>query len=92
MKDMREIEATVKEIRELKAMKEELENQLKSLENEIINFMSETETTELIGGNFKATYKEQSRVTLDKNKLSEILGEDLKPFEKVSIFSVLRIK
>lgn len=92
MKDMKEIEATVKEIRELKVMKEELDNQLKSLENEIINFMAETETNELIGSDFKATYKEQSRVTLDKNKLSEILGQDLKPFEKVSIFSVLRIK
>ena len=40
----------------------------------------------------KITYKPQSRTTLDKTKLSEILGDDLKPFEKVTSYNVLRIK
>ncbi|MCM1059636.1 MAG: hypothetical protein NC452_05025 [Eubacterium sp.] len=40
----------------------------------------------------KITYKPQSRTTLDKEKLTAILGDDLKPFEKTTSYNVLRIK
>ena len=87
-----ELENKIQELRELKAMKEELESNVKAVEREIISYMTEngvdTETTDTA----KITYKPQSRTTLDKDKLKEIFGEDLKPFEKVSIFNVLRIK
>ncbi|MCM1173410.1 MAG: hypothetical protein NC393_14965 [Clostridium sp.] len=73
-------------------MKEELESELKAVEREIISYMTEkeidTETTETA----KITYKSQSRTTLDKGKLAEILGDDLKPFEKTTFYNVLRIK
>lgn len=92
MRDIKAIEKTVDEIRTLKAMKEELENELKGLENEVITYMNEEGKTELVGSNFKATYKEQSRVSLDKEELTKIFGDDLKPYEKVSTFNVLRIK
>jgi hypothetical protein len=48
----------------------------------------DTEITDMA----KITYKPQSRTTLDKEKLADILGDDLKPFEKVSFFNVLRVK
>lgn len=87
-----ELEAKVNELRSLKALKEELENELKSAEHEIIEYMTENGIDTEITDTAKITYKPQSRTSLDKEKLSEILGEDLKPFEKVSTFNVLRIK
>lgn len=87
-----ELEKKVQELRSLKAMKEELENEVKATEQEIISYMNEKEIDTEITNTAKITYKPQQRVTLDKEKLSEVLGEDLKPFEKVSTFNVLRIK
>ena len=87
-----ELEKKVNELRELKTMKEELENELKAIENEVISYMTENGIDTEITDTAKITYKPQSRTTLDKEKLSEILGEDLKPFEKTTSFKVLRIK
>lgn len=87
-----ELENIVQEIRKYKAMAEEASNIQKALENEIISYMNENGLTEAFTDSSKITYKPQSRSTLDKDKLTEILGEDLKPFEKVTSYNVLRIK
>ena len=87
-----ELEKKIEELRSLKALKEETENELKALEYEVISYMKENELTEEITNTAKITYKPQSRTTLDKEKLTEVLGDDLKPFEKVTTYSVLRIK
>lgn len=87
-----ELEVKVQELRELRAMKEELESEVKAVERDIITYMTEKEIDTEITDTAKITYKPQSRVTIDKDKLKEILGDDLKPFEKVSRFNVLRIK
>ncbi len=87
-----DLESKVKEIRSLKAMKEELENEIKAVELEVINYMTENGLDTEITDTAKITYKPQSRTTLDKEKLSEILGEDLKSFEKTTSYNVLRIK
>lgn len=87
-----ELEKKVQELRSLKAMAEELENEVKSAEREIIDYMTENGIDTEITDTAKITYKPQSRTTLDKDKLTEILGEDLKPFEKITTYSVLRIK
>ena len=87
-----ELEKKIEELRSLKALKEETENELKALEREVISYMTENNLTEEITNNAKVTYKPQSRTTLDKKKLEEDLGESLKPYEKVTFFSVLRIK
>lgn len=87
-----ELEKKVNELRSLKALKEELENEVREVEREIIDYMTENGIDTEITSDAKITYKLQSRTTLDKEKLTEILGEDLKPFEKVTSYSVLRIK
>jgi len=87
-----ELESKVQELRSLKAMKEEIEGELKAVEHEIISYMTEKEIDTEITDTAKITYKPQSRTSLDKTKLTEILGDDLKPFEKVTSFKVLRIK
>lgn len=88
----KELESKVQELRGLKAMKEELENELKAVENSIISYMTENGIDTEITDTAKITYKPQSRTTLDKEKLADILGDGLKPFEKVSFFNVLRVK
>ena len=88
----KELENKVQEFRSLKAMKEELENELKAVEHSIIEYMTENEIDTEITDTAKITYKPQSRTTLDKEKLTEVLGEDLKPFEKTTSYNVLRVK
>lgn len=87
-----ELEKKIEELRSLRALKEETENELKALEHEVIDYMIENKKNEENTNNAKITYKPQSRTTLDKAKLTEVLGDDLKPFEKVTTYSVLRIK
>lgn len=87
-----ELESKVQELRSLKALKEETENEVKAVEREIISYMVENGIDTEITDTAKITYKPQSRTTLDKAKLTEILGDDLKPFEKTTTYNVLRIK
>lgn len=86
-----DLESKVQELRSLKAMKEELENELKAVEHSIIEYMVENDIDTEITDTAKITYKPQSRTSLDKEKLSEVL-EDLKPFEKTTSYNVLRVK
>lgn len=87
-----ELESKVQELRSLKTLKEETENELKAIEREIISYMVENGIDTEITDTAKITYKPQSRTTLDKEKLTEILGDDLKPFEKTTTYNVLRVK
>ena len=87
-----ELENRVQNLRNLKTMKEELENEIHSVEYEIIEYMKENELDTEITASAKITYKSQSRTTLDKKRLTEVLGDDLKPYEKTTYYNVLRIK
>jgi hypothetical protein len=87
-----ELESKVQELRSLKALKEETENELKAIEREIISYMVENGVDTEMTNTAKITYKPQSRTTLDRDKLTEILGDDLKPFEKTTTYNVLRVK
>lgn len=87
-----ELESKVQELRSLKTLKEETENELKAIEREIISYMVENGIDTEITDTAKITYKPQSRTSLDKEKLTEILGDDLKPFEKTTTYNVLRVK
>ena len=87
-----ELESKVQELRSLKALKEETENELKAIEREIISYMVENGIDTEITDTAKITYKPQSRTTLDRDKLTEVFGEDLKPFEKTTTYNVLRVK
>lgn len=86
-----ELEKKVQELRSLKTMKEELENELKSIEYQIIEYMTENELDTEFTSDAKITYKSQTRTTLDKKRLEEDLGS-LEEYEKKTSFNVLRIK
>ncbi len=87
-----ELENKIEEYRGLKALVEEAENNLKAVEHEIIEYMKENSLQEEFTNTSKITYKPQSRTSLDKVKLTEVLGDGLKKYEKTTCFNVLRIK
>lgn len=98
-----ELDKKVQEIRSLKALKEETENQIKALENEVISFLEETEecqTTnkkgepmlQYIGSDYKATYAWQSRETVNKEEVKKILSDtEYQKVSKINTYPVLRI-
>ena len=86
-----ELEKKIEEIRKYKAMAEEASNIEKALEAEVISYMNENNLTEEFTDSSKISYKKQERRTLDKERLTEKLG-DLSEYEKVTSYKVLRIK
>lgn len=87
-----ELEKKAKKHKALKAKAEKLKNEIKEVEQEIIEYMTENKLSEEFTTTSKITYKEQSRITLDKDGLMEIFGDDLKPYEKITSYNVLRVK
>lgn len=101
----KELNEKMSEIQSLKKLKEEVEDTIKALEREVIEFLEENEeeckTTndkgkeilKFIGNLFTATLAEQSRETVDKEKVKKLLNdEEYQKVRKVSTFPVLRIK
>lgn len=85
-----ELEEKVAEIRRYKAIVEEATSIQRSIEAEVIAYMVENNLDTEITDTAKITYKSQTRTSLNKESLSELLG-DLKPFEKKTSYHVLRI-
>ena len=85
-----ELEEKVAEIRRYKAIVEEATSIQRSIEAEVIAYMVENGLDTEITDTAKITYKSQTRTSLNKESLSELLG-DLKPFEKKTSYHVLRI-
>lgn len=91
IKNKTELEKKIEEIRKYKAMAEEASNIEKALEAEVISYMNENNLTEEFTDSSEISYKKQERRTLDKERLTEKLG-DLSEYEKVTSYKVLRIK
>lgn len=100
-----ELNEAMTELQSLKKLKEETEDNIKSLEFKVTEFLKENEedckTTndkgkeifKYIGNLFTATLSEQSRETVNKDEVKKLLDEeDYKKVSKVSVFNVLRIK
>lgn len=78
-----ELENKMKELLELKRMKEELEAEIEAAQDEIKQIMGEDE--ELICGAYKATWKPVTTQRLDTKGLTAFLGKDaLQPFYKTT--------
>ena len=97
-----EMNETMEEIKSLKLLKEETEDAIKELERQVIEFLEETEacqTTDkngnpmlkFIGSNRKATYTWQSRESIDKEAVKELLDDEYDKVIKISTYPVLRI-
>lgn len=74
------MESKVKELMELKRMKEELEAEITSMEDEIKAVMGEEET--LLAGAFKVSWKTFTSSRLDSTALKKALPEIASQFTK----------
>lgn len=86
-----ELEKKVQELRGLRAMKSELEDEVSAVERQIISYMTEKGIDTEITDTAKITYKPQTRETLDKKRLEEDLGS-LEDYTKITSYNVLRVK
>lgn len=74
------LESTVKELMELRRMKEELDAEISNLEDQIKQSMGNEET--LIAGAFKVTWKAVTSSRLDSTALKKALPEIASRFMK----------
>lgn len=99
-----EMNKKMEEIKSLKMLKQETEDNIKALEREVIEYLSENEDDckatnskgkeilQFIGDMCKATYTPQERETVDKEEVKKLLSvQDYQKVSKVSYYSVLRV-
>lgn len=90
MMNMNDLQKAVDLYRQLKAEKELLEDQLKAAEREIISYMEEHEKQKEVGENFKVSYSDCTRKTLDSKRLEADLGS-LDEYRKVTSYKRLTV-
>lgn len=100
----KEMNEKMEEIKSLKMLKQETEDNIKALEMEVIGYLNENrdgclstnskgkEILQFIGNMCKATLSVQSRETVDKAQVKKLLNEeDYGKVSRVSAYPVLRI-
>ena len=88
---MNELEKVVADYRNLKAMKEELEEELKAVEREIIGYMDINEKLTETGKDFNIKLSTCERRTLDSKRLEADLGS-LAEYHRISQYRRLYVK
>ena len=90
-KTMNELEKVVADYRSLKAMKEELEEQLKDAEREILSYLDNNEKQSETGTDFTVKVSTCERRTLDSKRLEADLGS-LAEYQRISQYRRLYVK
>lgn len=88
---MNELEKMVADYRSLKAMKEQLEEELKDAEREIISYLDNNEKISETGSDFTVKVATCERRTLDSKRLEEDLGS-LSEYQRISQYRRLYVK
>lgn len=88
---MNELEKVIADYRSMKALKEELEEQVKDLEREIIGYMDANEKLTETGKDFTVKVSTCERRTLDSKRLEEDLGS-LAEYQRISQYRRLYVK
>ena len=88
---MKELENVVADYRSLKAMKEQLEEELKAVERVIIGYMDANEKLTETGNDFTVKLSTCERRTLDSKRLEADLGS-LAEYQKISQYRRLYVK
>ena len=84
-------ELVVADYRSLKAMKEELDAQLKDAEREILSYQDNNEKQSETGANFTVKVSTCERRTLDSKRLEADLGS-LAEYQRISQYRRLYVK
>lgn len=90
-KTMNELKSVITDYRGLKAMKEQLEEELKALEREIIGYMDSNEKLTETGDDFTVKLSTCERRTIDTKRLEEDLGS-LAEYQRISQYRRLYVK
>lgn len=88
---MNELKSVITDYRGLKAMKEQLEEELKALEHEIIGYMDSNEKLTETGDDFTVKLSTCERRTIDTKRLEEDLGS-LAEYQRISQYRRLYVK
>ena len=88
---MNELEKTVADYRNLKSLKEELDEQVKDLEREIIGYLDSHDKLSETGSDFTVKISTCERRTLDSKRLEEDLGS-LADYQRISQYRRLYVK
>lgn len=88
---MNELEKVVADYRSLKAMKEELDAQLKDAEREILSYLDNNEKMTETGVDFTVKVSTCERRTLDSKRLEADL-ESLAEYQRISQYRRLYVK
>lgn len=86
-----ELEKVVADYRALKAMKEQLEEELKAVEREIIGYLDSNEKLSETGNDFTVKISTCERRTVDTKRLEADLGS-LAEYQRVSQYRRLYVK
>nr|WP_297708872.1 hypothetical protein [uncultured Butyrivibrio sp.] len=81
---MANVNEMVKELRELTRMREELEAEITSLQDGLKAVMTESDTDEISGVDYKITWKMVQSSRLDSTKLKKELPEIAEQYMKVT--------
>ena len=88
---MNELKSVITDYRGLKAMKEQLEEELKALEREIIGYMDSNEKLTETGDDFTVKLSTCERRTIDTKRLEADLGS-LAEYQRISQCRRLYVK
>ena len=88
---MNELKSVITDYRGLKAMKEQLEEELKALEREIIGYMDSNEKLTETGDDFTVKLSTCERRTIDTKRLEADLGS-LADYQRISQYRRLYVK
>ena len=88
---MNELETVVADYRSLKALKEQVEEELKAVEREIIGYMDSNEKLTETGKDFTVKLSTCERRTIDTRNLEEDLGS-LAEYQRISQYRRLYVK
>ena len=88
---MKELESVVADYRSLKAMKEQLEEEMRAAEREIIGYLDSNEKLSETGNDFTVKISTCERRTLDSKRLEVDLGS-LAEYQRVSQYRRLYVK
>ena len=90
-KTMSDLEKVISDYRSLKAMKEQLEEELKAVEREIIGYLDANEKLTETGNDFTVKVSTCERRTLDSKRLEADLGS-LADYQRISQYRRLYVK
>ena len=88
---MKELENVVADYRSLKAIKEQLEEELKAVEREIIGYLDSNEKLTETGNDFTVKISTCERRTVDTKRLEADLGS-LAEYQRISQYRRLYVK